>query len=71
VVVSIGTVAPFTPLYVVSAGGPRLQVLLFLFSLCYIRTLEPFGWNYKPAEKHRWLIFCERKILFRLKKQAE
>jgi hypothetical protein len=31
----------------------------------------PFGWNYKPAEKHCWLIFCERKILFRLKKQAE
>jgi hypothetical protein len=31
-----------------------------------------FGWNYKPAEKHCWLIFCERKILFRLKKkQAE
>jgi hypothetical protein len=20
-------------------------------------TLEPFGWNYKPAEKHCWLIF--------------
>jgi hypothetical protein len=34
-------------------------------------TLGPFGWNYKPAEKHFWLIFCERKILFRLKKQAE
>jgi hypothetical protein len=34
-------------------------------------TREPFGWNYKPAEKHCWLIFCERKILFRLKKQAE
>jgi hypothetical protein len=33
--------------------------------------LEPFGWNYKPAEKYRWLIFRERKILFRLKKQAE
>jgi hypothetical protein len=32
---------------------------------------KPFGWNYKPAEKHCWLIFCERKILFRLKKQAE
>jgi hypothetical protein len=32
---------------------------------------EPFGWNYKPAEKHCWLIFCERKMLFRLKKQAE
>jgi hypothetical protein len=31
----------------------------------------PFGWNYKPAEKHCWLIFCERKILFRLKKQAK
>jgi hypothetical protein len=30
-------------------------------------TMEPFGWNYKPAEKHYWLIFCERKILFRLK----
>jgi hypothetical protein len=34
-------------------------------------SMGPFGWNYKPAEKHCWLIFCERKILFRLKKQAE
>jgi hypothetical protein len=34
-------------------------------------VLAPFGWNYKPAEKHGWLIFGERKILFRLKKQAE
>jgi hypothetical protein len=34
-------------------------------------SMEPFGWNYKPAEKHCWLIFCERKILFWLKKQAE
>jgi hypothetical protein len=25
---------------------------------------EPFSWNYKPAEKHCWLIFCKRKILF-------
>jgi hypothetical protein len=33
--------------------------------------MEPFGWNYKAAEKHCWLIFCERKILFWLKKQAE
>jgi hypothetical protein len=32
--------------------------------------LELFGWNYKPAEKHCWLIFCERKILFRLKKTS-
>jgi hypothetical protein len=31
--------------------------------------LGPFGWNYKPAEKHCWLIFCERKILFQLKKK--
>jgi hypothetical protein len=29
--------------------------------------MGPFGWNYKPAEKHCWLIFCERKMLFRLK----
>jgi hypothetical protein len=34
-------------------------------------TMEPFDWNYKPVEKYCWLIFCERKILFRLKKQAE
>jgi hypothetical protein len=34
-------------------------------------TMAPFGWNYKPAEKHCWLIFCERKILFQLKKQTE
>jgi hypothetical protein len=30
-----------------------------------------FGCANKPAEKHRWLICYERKILFRLKKQAE
>jgi hypothetical protein len=43
-----------------------------LTSGIYTPSLEPFGWNYKPAEKHCWLIFCERKILFRLKKkQAE
>jgi hypothetical protein len=34
-------------------------------------VMGSFGWNYKPAEKHCWLIFCERKILFQLKKQAE
>jgi hypothetical protein len=33
--------------------------------------LAPFGCADKPAEKHRLLICCERKILFRLKKQAE
>jgi hypothetical protein len=35
------------------------------------KTKAPFGWADKPAEKHCWLICCERKILFRLKKQAE
>jgi hypothetical protein len=30
-----------------------------------------FGCANKPAEKHYWLICCERKILFRLKKQAK
>jgi hypothetical protein len=35
------------------------------------KTLAPFGCADKPAEKHRWLIRCERKTLFRLKKQAE
>jgi hypothetical protein len=34
-------------------------------------TLTLFGCADKPAEKHCWLICCERKILFRLKKQAE
>jgi hypothetical protein len=33
--------------------------------------MAPFGWADKLAEKHRWLIWCERKTLFRLKKQAE
>jgi hypothetical protein len=28
---------------------------------------EPFGWNYKPTEKYSWLIFRDRKLLFRLK----
>jgi hypothetical protein len=30
-----------------------------------------FGCADKPVEKQCWLICCERKILFRLKKQAE
>jgi hypothetical protein len=30
--------------------------------------LAPFGCADKPAEKHCWLICCERKILFQLKK---
>jgi hypothetical protein len=34
-------------------------------------SMAPFGWADKPAEKHYWLICCERKILFRLKKQAK
>jgi hypothetical protein len=34
-------------------------------------TKAPFGYADKPAEKHCWLICCERKILFRLKEQAE
>jgi hypothetical protein len=33
--------------------------------------LAPFGYADKPAEKHCWLICCERKTLFPLKKQAE
>jgi hypothetical protein len=35
------------------------------------KTLAPFGCADKPTEKHCWLICCERKILFWLKKQAE
>jgi hypothetical protein len=31
-------------------------------------TKESFGCADKPAEKYCWLIYCERKILFRLKK---
>jgi hypothetical protein len=34
-------------------------------------NIGPFGWADKSAEKHCWLICCERKILFRLKKQSE
>jgi hypothetical protein len=33
-------------------------------------VMEPFGCADKLAEKHCWLIYCERKILFLLKKQA-
>jgi hypothetical protein len=33
--------------------------------------MVPFGWADKPAEKHCWLICRERKIWFRLKKQAK
>jgi hypothetical protein len=33
--------------------------------------VAPFGCADKPAGKHYWLICCEGKTLFRLKKQAE
>jgi hypothetical protein len=29
-----------------------------------LRFLVSLGWADKPAEKHGWLIWCERKILF-------
>jgi hypothetical protein len=32
---------------------------------------DMYGCADKPVEKHCWLICCERKTLFRLKKQAE
>jgi hypothetical protein len=34
-------------------------------------ALTPFACADKPAEKYCWLICCERKTLFWLKKQAE
>jgi hypothetical protein len=55
-------------------GDVALHFVVVLFKCtktCILPSSAPFGWNYKPAEKHCWLIFCERKILFRLKKQAE
>jgi hypothetical protein len=33
--------------------------------------MEPFGCADKPAEKHCWLICCERKMLFRLKNKLK
>jgi hypothetical protein len=33
--------------------------------------MAPFGCADKQAEKHCWLIYCKRKILFQLKKEAE
>jgi hypothetical protein len=27
-------------------------------------TQKSFGWNYKTAEKHRWLIFIREKYCF-------
>jgi hypothetical protein len=32
--------------------------------------MASFGYADKPTEKHRLLICCERKILFRLKKTS-
>jgi hypothetical protein len=33
--------------------------------------MGPFGCVNKPAEKHRWLICCERKTMFRLKNKLK
>jgi hypothetical protein len=40
------------------------------FSKC-MEMEEPFGYADKSVEKHYWLIYCERKILFQLKKQIK
>jgi hypothetical protein len=51
--------------------NPQIRSIITICALIPLRTMEPFGCADKPAEKHCWLICCERKILFRLKKQAE
>jgi hypothetical protein len=33
--------------------------------------MAPFGYADKPAEKHYWLIYCERKTLFWLKNKLK
>jgi hypothetical protein len=38
---------------------------------CLLLAASLFGFADKPAKKHCWLICCEKKILFELKKQAE
>jgi hypothetical protein len=48
-----------------------IKIYNFSFGDCSIGVRALFGCADKPAEKHCWLICCERKILFRLKKQAE
>jgi hypothetical protein len=50
---------------------PDTCVSYLAFLVCFLLSSAPFGCADKPAEKHCWLICCERKILFQLKKQAE
>jgi hypothetical protein len=58
---------------IMSSKRPRWETIRSFPQLVFplFCTLAPFGWVDKPAEKHCWLICCERKILFRLKKQVE
>jgi hypothetical protein len=42
---------------------------IYTLKMCLWST-APFSCADKPAEKHYWLICCERKILFRLKKKT-
>jgi hypothetical protein len=46
-------------------------LLTLLLQAMPSKAMEPFGCADKSAEKYCWLICCERKILFQLKKQAE
>jgi hypothetical protein len=48
--------------YIVVGSNSRGILVLYKY------TVAPFGCADKPAEKHCRLICCERKILFRLKK---
>jgi hypothetical protein len=44
---------------------------LILIHFLHKITQAPFGYTDKLAEKHCWLICCERKILFRLKNKLK
>jgi hypothetical protein len=64
---------PLQGMFKIGCGCESAQSCMsgFLDALKQSKQTVPFGWNYKPAEKHCWLIFCERKIIFQLKKQTE
>jgi hypothetical protein len=53
---SVGVEEPGCPTTGGQLGGLRIVL--------GVGTVAPFGYTDKPAEKHCWLISCERKILF-------
>jgi hypothetical protein len=59
------------PISLLHMHGPQFHIHSLVSPTKRQKTMAPFDCTNKSAEKHCWLNYCKRKILFWLKKQVE